>query len=154
MGNGQRTIAPVGGDLMRGPSWVPVLAGAIGVSIVVGCSRPPAVAPKAVFDLEEATIASLQQRMESGQDTARSLAEKYLARIDAIDRSGPTLKSVIELNPDALTIAGSLALEGSIAPADAFLVAKLRAAGAVVLGKTNLSEWANFRSTHSSSGWS
>jgi amidase len=176
---------------MRGPSWVPVLAGAIGVSIVVGCSRPPAVAPKAVFDLEEATIASLQQRMESGQDTARSLAEKYLARIDAIDRSGPTLKSVIELNPDALTIAdsldaerkakgprgplhgipvlikdniatadhmqttaGSLALEGSIAPADAFLVAKLRAAGAVVLGKTNLSEWANFRSTHSSSGWS
>jgi len=176
---------------MRGPSWVPGLAGAIGVSIVVGCSHPQAVAPKAVFDLDEATIASLQQRMESGQDTARSLAEKYLARIEAIDRSGPTLKSVIELNPDALTIAdsldaerktkgprgplhgipvlikdniatadhmqttaGSLALEGSIAPADAFLVAKLRAAGAIVLGKTNLSEWANFRSTHSSSGWS
>ncbi len=176
---------------MRGSSWVPVLAGAVGVSIVVGCSHPPAVAPAAVFDLEEATIASLQQRMESGQDTARSLAEKYLARIDAIDRSGPTLRSVIEINPDALTIAdaldaerktkgprgplhgipvlikdniatadhmqttaGSLALEGSIAPADAFLVAKLRAAGALVLGKTNLSEWANFRSTHSSSGWS
>ena len=151
---------------MRGSSWVPVLAGVVGVSIVVGCSHPPAVAPAAVFDLEEATIASLQQRMESGQDTARSLAEKYLARIDAIDRSGPTLKSVIEINPDALAIAdaldaerkskgprgplhgipvlikdniatadhmqttaGSLALEGSIAPADAFLVAQAARGG-------------------------
>ena len=74
---------------MRGSSWVPGLAGLVAVSMVVGCSHPPAPAPAAVFDLDEATIASLQQRMESGQDTARSLAEKYLARIEAIDRSGP-----------------------------------------------------------------
>ena len=95
---------------MRGSSWVPVLAG-VGMSIAVGCSHPPAPAPAAAFDLEEATIASLQQRMESGQDTARSLAEKYLARIDAIDRSGPTLKSVIEVNPDALATADALDAE-------------------------------------------
>src|SRR5437773_956611 len=143
------------------------------------------------FDLEEATIADLQRRMESGQDTARSLVEKYLARIDAIDRQGPALHSVIEANPDALAIAdrldaerrskgsrgplhgipilikdniatadrmmttaGSLALAGSVPPKDAFIVERLREAGAVILGKTNLSEWANFRSTHSSSGWS
>ncbi|MFI5177425.1 MAG: amidase [Vicinamibacterales bacterium] len=154
-------------------------------------THAPAAPPPAVFDLEEATIASLQDRMARGQDTARSLAEKYLARIEAIDRSGPALKSVLQINPDALAIAdaldaerrtkgprgplhgvpvllkdniatadrmqttaGSLALEGSVPPADAFLVARLREAGAVILGKTNLSEWANFRSTHSSSGWS
>ena len=129
--------------------------------------------------------------MEAGRDTARSLAEKYLARIDAIDRQGPALRSIIEINPDALTIAdqldaerksrgprgplhgipivikdniatadrmmttaGSLALEGVRPPADAFIVTRLRDAGAVILGKTNLSEWANFRSSHSSSGWS
>jgi amidase len=145
----------------------------------------------AVFDLEEATIADLQRRMESGKDTARSLVQKYFARIEAIDRRGPALHSVIETNPDALAIAdrldaerkskgprgplhgipillkdniatadrmtttaGSLALDGSIPPKDAFIVERLRAAGAVILGKTNLSEWANFRSTHSSSGWS
>src|SRR5581483_3479413 len=143
------------------------------------------------FDLEEATIADLQQRMTSGRDTARSLVEKYLARIDEIDRRGPALHAVIETNPDALTIAdaldaerksrgprgplhgtpilikdniatadrmqttaGSAALEGSHPPKDAFIVQRLRAAGAIVLGKTNLSEWANFRSSHSTSGWS
>jgi amidase len=143
------------------------------------------------FDLQEATIADLQRRMTSGQDTARSLVEKYLARIEAIDRQGPALHSVIEVNADALAIAdqldaerksqgprgplhgipvlikdniatsdrmmttaGSLALNGSIPPKDAFIVERLRKAGAIVLGKTNLSEWANFRSTHSSSGWS
>src|SRR3954462_12656385 len=143
------------------------------------------------FDLEEATIAALQQRMQSGEETSRSLVEKYLARIEALDRSGPALHSVLEVPPDARTIAdrldaerksgrtrgpmhgipvlikdniatadrmmttaGSLALAGAKPPKDAFLVTRLRDAGAVILGKTNLSEWANFRSTHSTSGWS
>ena len=143
------------------------------------------------FDLEEATIRALIQDQQSGRRTARQIAGAYIARIQALDRSGPTLRSVIELNPDALTIAdaldtervagrlrgplhgipvlikdnidtadrmtttaGSLALEGSIAARDAFIVERLRAAGAVILGKTNMSEWANFRSTHSTSGWS
>ena len=143
------------------------------------------------FDLEEATVADLQQRMTSGRETARSLVEKYLQRIDAIDRQGPALHSIIETNPDALAIAdrldterrtrgprgplhgipillkdniatadrmmttaGSLSLAGAPSPKDAFIVHQLREAGAVILGKTNLSEWANFRSTHSSSGWS
>ncbi len=143
------------------------------------------------FELDEKTIADLQEGMRSGSLTARSIAEKYLSRIAAIDKQGPRLNSVIELNPDALAIAdtldaerktrgargplhgipvlikdnidtadrmsttaGSLALEGSIAQRDAFIAQKLREAGAVILGKTNLSEWANFRSTRSTSGWS
>jgi amidase len=145
----------------------------------------------AAFELDEASIQQLQEGMQSGRYTARRLTELYLARIAQIDRSGPTLRSVIETNPDALgiadkldaerkakgargplhgipvlikdnidtadgmmTTAGSLALEGSIAARDAFVVERLRSAGAVILGKTNLSEWANFRSTKSSSGWS
>lgn len=143
------------------------------------------------FELNEATIDELQQKMRSGAHTSRSLTALYLQRIDAIDKKGPALNAVIELNPDALTIAdsmdaerkagklrgplhgipvlikdnidtgdkmmttaGSLALEGHKAAADAFVTKQLRAAGAVVLGKTNLSEWANFRSSRSSSGWS
>ncbi len=143
------------------------------------------------FDLLEATIADLQQRMQSGSDTARSLAEKYLARIAAIEGGARPLHAMLDLNPDALAIAdaldaerkskgargplhgipvlikdnigtadkmtttaGSLAIEGWIPAKDAFVARKLREAGAVILGKTNLSEWANFRSTHSSSGWS
>ena len=150
----------------------------------------PANAP-AAFELDELTIADLQKRMSSGADTAHSLAEKYLAHIEALDRKGPELRAVLEVNPEALAIAdrldaerkagksrgplhgipvllkdnigtadrmntsaGSLALVGARPAADAFLVGKLREAGAVLLGKTNLSEWANFRSTHSSSGWS
>ena len=157
-------------------------------AIAVTGAQPPAPAP---FDLEEATIAGLQQRMQSGQDTSRSLVDKYLARIEALDRSGPALHSVLEVNPDARTIAdrldaerksrgprgplhgipilikdniatadrmmttaGSLALAGAMPPRDAFIVERLHEAGAVILGKTNLSEWANFRSTHSTSGWS
>jgi amidase len=148
-------------------------------------------APAPAFELEEATIVELQQRMVSGQESARSIAEKYLARIEALDRTGATLRAVLETNPDALTIAsqldderkagrvrgplhgipvllkdnvgtadrmtttaGSLALEGSIPKADSNVAHRLREAGAVLLGKTNMSEWANFRSERSTSGWS
>jgi amidase len=143
------------------------------------------------FDLEEATLAELQKKIQSGDESARSLVAKYTRRIESLDTRGPSLHLVIELNPDAeeiaarldaeraskglrgplhgipvlikdnigtadrmTTTAGSLALEGSIPQRDAFVARKLREAGAVILGKTNLSEWANFRSTHSSSGWS
>jgi len=163
------------------------------LSFTLVSAQAPAGRPAATpaFDLEEATIADLQQRMQSGRETARSLVEKYLARIDAIDKRGPSLRSVLEVNPEALAIAdrldaerksrgprgplhgipillkdniatadrmmttaGSLALAGATPPKDAFIVNRLREAGAVILGKTNLSEWANFRSTHSTSGWS
>jgi amidase len=143
------------------------------------------------FELEETTIADLQSAMASGRLSAHSITQLYLDRIAELDRKGPTLRHVIEVNPDALAIAdsldqerkagrmrgplhgipillkdnidtadrmtttaGSLALEGSIATRDSFIAAKLRAAGAILLGKANLSEWANFRSTHSTSGWS
>ncbi len=144
----------------------------------------------AAFAFEEATVAELQQKMQSGALSSHALTQAYLDRIAAIDASGPGLNSVIELNPDALkdadaldaerkagktrgplhgipillkdnidatpmvNSAGSLALADNRPTADAFLVARLRAAGAVILGKTNLSEWANFRSTRSISGWS
>jgi amidase len=150
-----------------------------------------ALASPQAFALEEADMRQLQKRMSEGSLTARSLTAQYLERIEAIDRRGPMLNSVIELNPDALSIAasldaerqakgvrgplhgipilikdnidtadrmmttaGSLALEGSLAQRDSFVAARLRAAGAVLLGKTNLSEWANMRSSHSTSGWS
>ncbi len=143
------------------------------------------------FELEEWTVAQLQEAMSSGRYSSRKICELYLARIEAKDQSENGLNSVIEVNPDALeiadqldreraagtirgplhgipimvkdnidsgdkmmTTAGSLALAGSTAPKDAFIVKKLRESGAVLLGKTNLSEWANFRSFRSSSGWS
>ena len=143
------------------------------------------------FDLNEITISQLQEKMNSGTWSSEEITQKYLDRIELIDQSGPDLRAVIELNPEALNIArqmdeerksgkirsamhgipilikdnidtgdqmqttaGSLALVGSPAPDDAKIVQKLRDAGAVLLGKTNLSEWANFRSTKSSSGWS
>lgn len=145
----------------------------------------------APLDVAELDIAALQSGMARGKWTSRQLCEAYFARIDALDRKGPTLRSVLQRNPDALAIAdaldreraagrtrgrlhgipvlikdnidtrdrmttaaGSLALARGSARRDAFVAARLRAAGAVLLGKTNLSEWANFRSTHSSSGWS
>jgi amidase len=160
----------------------------------LGATRENAGATAAevpAFELDEITIDALQDGMKSGKYSARSIAEKYLARIAAIDKSGPKINSVIETNPDALeiaealdrerkekgprgplhgipvlikdniatadkmqTTAGSLALLGSKPPADAFIAKKLREAGAVILGKTNLSEWANIRSNHSISGWS
>jgi amidase len=155
------------------------------VLFALGCS--PDKAP----DYIEMDIAALQDAMHRGETSSRQLVSWYLDRIEALDRNGPMLNAIIELNPDALAIAelldserdnngprgplhgipvllkanidtgdrmattaGSLALAGHRAPDDAFIVARLREAGAIVLGKTNLSEWANFRSTHSSSGWS
>ena len=142
-------------------------------------------------DYRELNIDSLQALMQEGELTSAELTQYYLDRIDAIDRNGRTLNSIIEINPDALSIAaaldaerreagprgpmhgipvvlkanidtadamettaGSLAMKGHRPPADAFIVDRLRAAGAVILAKANLSEWANFRSNHSSSGWS
>lgn len=142
-------------------------------------------------ELDDIGISELQEGMTSGKYTARSITEKYIARIGEIDRGGPVLRTVIELNPDALSIAdgldrerkekgargpmhgipvlikdnidtadamattaGSLALVGARPPEDSYLVKQLRNAGAIILGKTNLSEWANIRSNHSTSGWS
>ena len=149
------------------------------------------VAQPTVFSLNEVTIDDLQRGMQRGHFTARAVTELYLGRIDEIDRAGPALRSIIEVNPDALAIAealdaerkagkvrgplhgipvlvkdvvdtgdrmhttaGSMALVGSFARKDAFIAAKLREAGAIILGKTNLSEWSNVRSTRSTSGWS
>lgn len=146
---------------------------------------------KGAFKIEDASISELQAAMQSGKTSSQALVKAYLARIKKIDKSGPHINSIIELNPDALAIAaaldkerklsgprgplhgipvlikdniatadkmettaGSLAMVGVKPQRDAFIVEKLRAAGAVILGKTNLSEWANFRSTRSSSGWS
>ena len=156
-------------------------------SLAVLRGAPQAPAPL----LEEATVAQLQEAMAQGRYTSAQLVDLYLERIEQVDRSGPALRSIIEINPDArsiaasldeerkagrvrgplhgipillkdnidtgdrmMTTAGSLALEGGSAPRDAFVVTRLRDAGAVILGKTNLSEWANFRSTNSTSGWS
>ncbi len=174
---------------MKRPAVLALLVGAIVASIPP--EVPAQASPGAPFELEELTIAELQERQESGKLTARAMVEAYLSRIESIDRQGLDLHSVIELNPDVreiadrldderkngrvrgplhgipilikdniatadhmTTTAGSLALEGSKPPKNAFIVARLREAGAVILGKTNLSEWANFRSRHSVSGWS
>jgi amidase len=157
-------------------------------SRAAGSYDPADVKP---FELDEITIAELQDGMKSGKYTARSIAELYLARIDAVDKNGPTIHSVIETNPDALAIAdaldkerkekgprgplhgipvllkdnidtadrmmttaGSLALVGAKPPKDSYVAQKLRAAGALILAKSNPSEWANIRSSHSTSGWS
>jgi amidase len=166
---------------------------AAAAALHVGQDPPARVStqPAAPFEFDEITIASLLEGMKTGKFTARSISEKYLARIESVDKHGPALNSIIELNPDALavadaldrerhakgprgplhgipilikdniatrdrmqTTAGSLALVGSLPPKDAFVASRLRDAGAVILGKTNLSEWANIRSSHSSSGWS
>lgn len=150
----------------------------------------PGIRPSS-FELDEVTVSDLQSKIKQGSLTAERLAQLYLERIDELDRRGPALRSIIEINPDTLTeartldseyknkgprgplhgmpvllkdnidtadkmqtTAGSLALVGAPLPRDSWVAARLRAAGAVILGKTNLSEWANFRSTHSTSGWS
>jgi amidase len=170
----------------------------VSATTLSACSSPKSESPEKntapfadEFALNELTINDLQKKMQSGDYTSEAITQLYLDRIDAIDKKGPRLNAVIELNPDALpiaktmdqerkegklrgpmhgipilikdnidtgdqmmTTAGALALEGHKATNDAFIVAQLRKAGAVILGKTNLSEWANFRSTRSTSGWS
>ena len=143
------------------------------------------------FGIDELTIKELQEKVKSGKLTYVALAKLYLKRIYEIDKKGPGLNTVIEINPDALTIAemmdkerkhgklrsplhgmpvlikdnidtadkmqttaGSMAMEGNVAKTDAAVISKLREAGVVILGKSNLSEWANFRSSRSASGWS
>jgi amidase len=173
-------------DTLNRRSFLQYAAGAAAATALI----PPPRTPQTI-DLEEATIPLLQEGLRVGRYTSRSLCEAYLRRIEALDRSGPALRSVLETNPDALAIAdrldaerkagrvrgplagipvlikdniatadrmmttaGSLALIGATPPRDAFVAERLRAAGAVILGKTNLSEWANFRSNQASSGWS
>jgi amidase len=173
------------------------LAGGLGALVLPALSAareagaPPLAPGIKPSELDEITIAELQQGMSSGKCTARSVTEQYLSRIEQIDKQGPSINSVIEVNPDALAIAealdkerkekgargplhgvpvlikdnidtadrmmttaGSLALAGPKPTRDAFVAQRLREAGAVILGKTNLSEWANIRSSHSTSGWS
>ncbi len=180
-------------DFLRGSVVGGVAAAmypALGAAREIAFSPAPPDVPS--FEFDEVTIDDLQEGMKSGKYTVRSITEKYLSRIEAIDKSGPAVNSVIEINPDAveiaesldrerkekvargplhgipllikdnidtadkmMTTAGSLALVGAPKPPrDSFVAAQLRKAGAVILGKTNLSEWANIRSSHSSSGWS
>lgn len=166
------------------------LAGAA-ASVAALQSAPLAALAAAPTNLNEATVAQLQALMANGQLRSADLVDYYLSRIASLDQSGPTVNSVIELNPDARdiaskldderrtrgprgplhgipvllkdnidthdrmqTAAGSLGLVGAPATRDSTVAARLRAAGAVILGKTTLSEWANFRSTSSTSGWS
>jgi amidase len=143
------------------------------------------------FELDEQTISDLSEKLTSGDYTSEQLVQLYLKRIEEIDQKGQTLHAIIEVNPEAVslakqmdderskgktrgplhgipvvikdnidtadqmqTTAGSLAMAGNIASNDAFIVKNLREAGAIILAKANLSEWANFRSSQSSSGWS
>jgi amidase len=180
----------IGGAVVAAPLYPAFAAARADSPAAAGNALPDAPEVKP-FELDEITISELQEGMKSGRFTARSLVGKYSARIAEIDKGGPAVNSVIEMNPDApaiadaldqerktkgprgplhgipvlikdniatadkmMTTAGSLALVGAKAPKDSFLAQKLRAAGAVILGKTNLSEWANIRSNHSTSGWS
>lgn len=174
-------------------------AGGAGLTANLACAPPASEAPSdsgaqaeiPPFEFDEVTADDLQRLMESGEHTARSITEAYLGRLEALDRQGPELRSMIEINPDALeiadeldaerqaggvrgplhgipvalkdnldthdrmtTTAGSLALEGSIPPQDSFVAERLRAAGAILLGKLNMSEWAYFRGERATSGWS
>ncbi len=174
-------------------------AGGAGLTASLGCAPPASEPPSGAggqgeippFEFDEITADGLQGMMESGEHTARSITEAYLGRLEAMDRQGPELRSMIEINPDALAIAdgldaerqangprgplhgipvalkdnldthdrmtttaGSLALEGSIPPQDSFVAGRLRAAGAIILGKLNMSEWAYFRGERATSGWS
>ena len=172
-------------------------AGGLAVSGSMACSQREgsegegATVPVTEFELNEKTIADLQEAMEAGRYSARAITQLYLERIEELNQQGPELRAIIEVNPDALeiaesldkerkekgsrgplhgipivlkdnvdthdrmtTTAGSLALEGSTPPQDSYVAAKFREAGAILLAKANLSEWANFRTERSSSGWS
>ena len=174
-------------------------AGGAGLTANFACTPSASESPSATgaqgeippFEFDEITAADLQRMMESGEHTARSIAQAYIERIEAMDRQGPELRSMIEINPDALeiadeldaerraggtrgplhgipvalkdnldthdrmtTTAGSLALEGSIPLRDSFVAERLRAAGAILLAKANMSEWAYFRGERATSGWS
>ncbi len=183
-----------------------ILITAISFALAVGCSSPqppatsqtpsnqqpsiPASAEQPAIDVIELSISQAMEQMTAGTLTSVQLTQAYLDRINQIDRNGPKLNAVIELNASAIEdakvrdqerkhgkplsklhgipvlikdnidIVGMVNSAGSVALAehrpsdDAFLVQRLRASGAVILGKTNLSEWANFRSTRSISGWS
>jgi amidase len=181
---------------LRNSSLTGITVSALGIPALAAETANPALPPppgpfKDDFGLLETTVDALQQKMQKNEMTAVSITRLYLDRIQAIDKNGPKLNAVIEINPDALriaaamdqerkegrlrgplhgipvlvkdnintgdqmmTTAGSLALVGNKAPEDAFIIQQLRKAGAVLLGKTNLSEWANFRSSRSTSGWS
>lgn len=180
---------------MRRRAFLAGIAGAAAAQTacqyVPATSAPAGSAVPSDFELDEVSLSALADGLQQGKWTSARLVELYLGRIDAIDRSGPQLNSVLALNPDAAAIAGqldqerknrrvrgplhgipilvkdnvethdpiattagSLALADWRAPQDAFVAARLRAAGAIIVGKTNLSEWANFRSTHATSGWS
>lgn len=170
-------------------TFVAATAGALTGEFAVAAST--STTSSAALDVSDASVVTLQAAMQSGKTSSQAIVRAYLARIKTLDKNGPRINSVIEINPDALliartldaerkagkvrgpmhgipvlikdniatsdkmqTTAGSLALVGSRPNRDAFIVAKLRDAGAVIIGKTNLSEWANFRSTRSTSGWS
>jgi amidase len=186
------------GDLTRRDFLHAASVGVVGVASLPMAARGLRSSPGtaagvlgASFELEEVTIADIQAGFASGRWSSRQITQLYLDRIGAMDRQGPTLRSMLDLNPDALdladqadrarasarlmsplhgipviikdnvdthdrmtTTAGSLALEGSIALQDSTVAARLRAAGAIIIGKSNLSEWANFRGDRTSSGWS
>ena len=187
---------PLGLD-RRGFLSLGALATAIGMSGCWSTDKTPKTPAEldateaSAFELEEITIDQLQEAMAAKKWTAESITRQYLDRIEAMNLKGPELRAVIEVNPDALSIAreldaereagtvrgplhgvpillkdniathdrttttaGALALQGSVPDQDSFVAQRLREAGAVLLGKANLSEWANFRSTRSSSGWS
>ncbi len=165
---------------------------ALGASLFIHCKTVTTQAEtKPALDLSEITIDELQAGYKAGKFTIEEVTHYYLTQIESLDKNGPRLNAVIEINPDAIpiakeldmefkagkirgplhgipilikdnidtgdqmmTTAGSLAMLGNKAKNDAFIVSQLRKAGAVLLGKTNLSEWANFRSSRSSSGWS